>query len=87
MLHSSGDVWLASRNLTPDSAMAAFGVLTVDIEGNLESNSFYVETSDSTLSSGYHSHGVRPVVKLKSHLNVNGKGTEEEPYVIIDDSK
>ena len=80
MYHSSGDVWLASRNgyLSVDETLS-FQVQTLDTSGSVRIYAVYYSNAIAPKIG----KGVRPVVSIKSNTTITGgSGTEADPYII-----
>jgi len=58
-----------------------------DDEGGIVLGSTVTISEDESFSSSIAQYGIRPVVKLRNGIKVDGKGTEEEPYTLIEESK
>lgn len=87
LLHSSQDVWLASRNVGPSRSSTDFRVYYQASSGTVKSYSLYCgdyrnETYYAQASE--HSNGVRPIIILESGLKVeSGDGlTLKTAYVV-----
>ncbi|MBP3284458.1 MAG: InlB B-repeat-containing protein [Clostridia bacterium] len=81
MLHSSGYVWLASRNLGLASSNSDFRVRSMITSGDIYNYyTLFSSHSDGSAITYSNTNGVRPVVILKSGLTISGAGTEENPW-------
>jgi len=83
MCHSSERVWLASRIARISSNATSFGahIMAIDDVGAIY-NDLLRESSEGTLISYTFGRHVRPVVLLKSGLEIQGEGTEGNPWKI-----
>ena len=91
VLHSSGDIWLASRMKETgiiwigdkDDSGTNYYVRYMDNAGNIETQRLFAQFNTGV--SDYYSKyaGVRPIVSLKSNIKITGgDGTAENPYTI-----
>ena len=79
--HTSGYIWLASRYLDIYSGGIGFCVNGLEANGSFYINYLFYQVSDS--GTGYMSltYGFRPVVTLRSDIQiVGGSGTQADPY-------
>ena len=84
LLHSSnsGYVWLASRYLETNSMGAVFYVRSLSADGGIMNFELYAADNVGTAVI-QESHGVRPVITLKSGIRiVGGSGSSDDPYTI-----
>ncbi|MBQ7668496.1 MAG: prepilin-type N-terminal cleavage/methylation domain-containing protein [Clostridia bacterium] len=81
--HSSGLVWLASRDLTTDSGTSIFNVRNLETSGSVTSYYLVYAFSNGSISTRSFSRGVRPVITLKSNIKITGgTGESDNPYTI-----
>ena len=81
--HSSGYVWFASRNLGALSSSSYFQVRSLNASGSNSADFLHNSSSDGSTTTNFTSNGVRPVVSLKSGIQIKeGDGTSANPYII-----
>ncbi len=81
--HTSGYIWLASRYLDIYSGGTGFCVNGLEANGSFYINYLFYQVSDS--GTGYMSctYGFRPVVTLRSDIEIiGGSGTQADPYIL-----
>ena len=81
--HSSGYVWLASRNLYTIDSYSGFFVRCLGTNGSMSNIGLSDEDSDGRTNDYSGSSGVRPVITLKSGIKITGgTGDVDHPYTI-----
>jgi len=87
MLPDDGCVWLTSRylyNNSLDSGVkySIFSLREIDSKGKVYgSRGLFAERENGDMFSYDRSHGVHPVVSLRTGLDVSGVGTISNPWV------
>ena len=72
--------WLASRTVLIDGRGASFNIYKIDQNGELSNSTIISIQSDGGAGNKF-SNGLRPVVSLKSNINiVGGDGSKENPW-------
>jgi len=83
MLHSSGYVWLASRNWRMRNNYAEFAVRYMILSGTMNYSYMFDENSTTGyVSAQSRAYGVRPVIILNPDITATGAGTSAEPWTI-----
>jgi len=70
-------VWLASRYLQISATSVYFSIRSNSRNGDVYFNGMFRESSDGSLESNKVTRGMRPVVILKSGLEITGEGTRK----------
>ena len=72
--------WLASRTVLIDGRGASFNIYKIDQNGELSNSTIISIQSDGGAGNKF-SNGLRPVVSLKSNINIiGGDGSKENPW-------
>jgi len=84
LLHSSGNVWLASRGLGANSEYSHGIVRIMNKSGGIvNTNGPCLVYPDGSVEENVGTRGVRPVVSLRSEIRITGgSGTSTDPYQI-----
>ncbi len=81
--HSSGWVWMASRILTATDSLSDFKVRRLNSNGYADGNYVYQVGSGGGTNIYSDALGVRPVVTLRSDIQIiGGSGTVDTPYIL-----
>ena len=74
--------WLASRRVGANASNANFCGRYVNISGSMNDVLFNLTSTGNTTSSEC-THGVRPVIAIKSDVKIiGGEGTEQDPWIL-----
>jgi len=74
--YGEGNVWLTSRYLASGGGLAGFFVRFGTSDGSVEASELLTDTYAGSVISLEHTHGVRPVIILKSGITATPVGTE-----------
>jgi len=81
--HTQGDIWIASRYAWASDDRTYFAIRTCSIKGSIGYDTTISEWYPVSGSAGNYSNGVRPIITLKSGLEVSGgNGSPNNPYTL-----